>query len=192
MTSRFTVFLDRDGVINRKLPKGRFVCRWDEFEFLPHVPKSIRLLKKNKLTTILVTNQRGVSLGLYTEGELLKLHRRMSAALRRHRAPLDGIYYCPHAAGVCDCRKPGIGLFRQAFLDFPDTDPTRSVVVGDSISDMQAAHHLGCEKVLIDDGAGTVAAEAQKCGIQIEYCADSLLVAVQRYILPRYSMLLSA
>jgi D-glycero-D-manno-heptose 1,7-bisphosphate phosphatase len=187
MAFRFTVFLDRDGVINRKLPNGRFVCRWDEFEFLPGVPKAIRLLKQNQLTTILVTNQRGVSLGLYSEGELLKLHRRMSSALRRHRAPLDGIYYCPHAAGVCACRKPEVALFRQAFRDFPDTDPSRSVVVGDSIGDMQAAHRLHCDKVLIDDGTG-VEAEAQKLGIHIEYCANSLLIAVQRYILPRFSM----
>jgi len=185
MAFRFTVFLDRDGVINRKLPNGRFVCRWDEFEFLPDVPKAIRLLKQNQLTTILVTNQRGVSLGLYSEVELLKLHRRLSSVLRRHRAPLDGIYYCPHAAGVCACRKPGVALFQQAFRDFPGTGPSRSVVVGDSIGDMQAAHKLGCAKVLIDDGTGRIEAEAQTLGIHIEYCADSLLVAVQEYILPR-------
>jgi len=187
MNSQLIVFLDRDGVINRKLPGGRFVCRWDEFEILPGVPKAIRLLNQNHFTTILVTNQRGESLGLYSESDLLRLHRRMSLALKRHRAWLDGIYWCPHAAGVCECRKPGVLLFRQAFRDFPGSAPCKSLIVGDSISDLRAAQRLGSKKVLIGDSDGTVQAEARGLGIHIEDCADSLLTAVEKYILPKFS-----
>ena len=187
MDSPFVIFLDRDGVINRKLPDGRFVCRWNEFELLRGVPKAIRLLNQNHFTIILVTNQRGVGLGLYSEKDLSDLHRRMSLAFQRHRASLDAIYYCPHLAGVCNCRKPGLALFRQAFRDLPRSGPHRSLIVGDSISDLRAAQQLGCRKILIGDYSGAVRAEAQRLGIRIDYCADSLLAAVQTYILPRLS-----
>jgi D-glycero-D-manno-heptose 1,7-bisphosphate phosphatase len=187
MDSQFTVFLDRDGVINRKLPNGRFVCQWSEFEILPGVSTAIHLLNKNHFTVILVTNQRGVSLGLYSESDLLQLHRRMASALKRHHAVVDAVYYCPHEDGVCECRKPGVALFRQAFRDFPSAGPSRSLIVGDSLSDLQAAQHLDCPKVLVGDGRGAVEIAARKLGIQVEYCADSLLTAVQEYILPRFS-----
>jgi D-glycero-D-manno-heptose 1,7-bisphosphate phosphatase len=192
MDSQFTVFLDRDGVINRKLPHGRFVCRWDEFEILPGVPRAIRLLNQNRVTTIVVTNQRGISLGLYSEKDLSELHKKMACALKRQGASLNAIYYCPHAAGVCDCRKPGVALFRQALRDFPSADALRSVLVGDSLGDLEAAQQLGCKKVLIRDSDGIVEAAARKLGIDVEYCADSLLDAVEKYILPGFSSWLPA
>jgi len=133
---------------------------------------------------ILVTNQRGISLGLYSEDDLLHLHKQMTAALKRHGAKLNGIYYCPHAAGACACRKPGIGLFEQAFRDFGEASPSRSVVVGDSLSDMQAAQKLGSMKILIGSIDRTMQSKARATRIQIDFIADSLLSAVQRYILP--------
>jgi D-glycero-D-manno-heptose 1,7-bisphosphate phosphatase len=176
-------FLDRDGVINRKLPGGRFVSGWAEFEFLPGVEQAIRLLNENDRRVILVTNQRGVSLGLYSENDLKHLHKQMTAALEKEGAFLDGIYYCPHSIGTCACRKPGIALFQQAFRDFAGTNPSASVVVGDSLSDMRAAQTLGSKKILIGDMRGTLRTKAEATGIQIDFFANSLLDAVQQYIL---------
>jgi D-glycero-D-manno-heptose 1,7-bisphosphate phosphatase len=186
MNADFTVFLDRDGVINRKLPDGRFVRCWSEFEFLPGVKEAVRLLNENGIRVIVVTNQRGIGLGLYSEDDLLHLHKQMTAALRKHGAKLNGIYYCPHAEGACACRKPGIGMFEHAFRDFGDAAPSRSVVVGDSLSDMQAAQKLGAMKVLIGSIDRTMQAKARATRIHIDFVADSLLSAVQRYILPSH------
>jgi len=183
MNTVVTAFLDRDGVINRKLPGGRFVCCWDEFEFLPRAQEAIRLLNTNGTRVILVTNQRGVSLGLYSEDDLRLLHRQMVLALAKEGAKLDGIYYCPHADGTCSCRKPGIALFQKAFRDFPDATPGTSVIVGDSLSDMLAAQRLGCHKVLVgvDD---SIRLRAEIAGVEIDFFAESLFAAVKSYIVP--------
>src|SRR5215831_9764361 len=93
----FVVFLDRDGVINRKLPGDRFVCHWGEFEFLPGAAEAICHLNYFGSRAIVVTNQRGISLGLYTEHDLEDLHARMMSALRSRGARIDAIYYCPHS-----------------------------------------------------------------------------------------------
>lgn len=187
----FVVFLDRDGVINRKLPGGRFVCQWSEFEFLPGAQEAIRTLNQSAIKAILVTNQRGVSLGLYSEVDLQRLHARMTAALNSRGARFDAIYYCPHSKNSCACRKPGTALFEQAFRDFPNAKPLASVVVGDSLSDMKAAQLLGCKKVLVGDGSGTVEQKARQAGIQIQFSSDSLLSAVRQYIIPNFSALTS-
>lgn len=180
----FIVFLDRDGVINRKLPGDRFVCHWDEFEFLPRAAQAIRTLNQFGCKTIVVTNQRGISLGLYTERDLQDLHARMMADLRSRGARIDAIYYCPHAKKGCLCRKPGTALFEQAFHDFPRANASTSIVVGDSLSDMQAAHALGCKKVLVTDHHGSVEEAARQQGIRIDFSGKSLIQAVEDFILP--------
>ena len=103
------VFLDRDGVINRKLPEGRYVTRWEEFELLPGVAETIAGWNRLGRRVILVSNQRGVALGLMTETELQRIHDRLRAQLARDGARLDAIYYCPHHRDECECRKPRTG-----------------------------------------------------------------------------------
>jgi len=187
----FLVFLDRDGVINRKLPGDRFVCDWSEFEFLPGTQEAIRTLNQSSVKVILVTNQRGVSLGLYTEVDLQRLHAKMTSALNSCGARFDAIYYCPHSKNNCVCRKPGVGLFEQAFRDFPRARSSASVIVGDSLSDMEAAQTLGCRKVLIQDRNGVVEQKARQAGIEIEFFSDGLLSAVRDFILPTFAAMIS-
>jgi D-glycero-D-manno-heptose 1,7-bisphosphate phosphatase len=81
-----TVFLDRDGVINRKPPEGDYVERWEQFEFLPGAIEALALLAAAGIRAVVVTNQRGVALGRMTLGDLDDIHRRMQAELEIGRA----------------------------------------------------------------------------------------------------------
>ncbi len=144
-----TIFLDRDGVINRKRPEGDYVKRWEEFEFLPGVLEAIPKLNEVARRVIVVTNQRGVARGRMTEEALQEIHRKMLEAITAAGGRIDAVYHCPHEEGTCECRKPRIGLFLQAKRDFPDIDFREAVVVGDSPTDLEAAQRLGCGGVLV-------------------------------------------
>ena len=175
------VFLDRDGVLNAKMPEGVWVTRWDDFAWLPGAREAIARMKRAGLTLILVTNQRGIALGLYTREQLESLHEQMQRDLAQSNAGIDAIYYCPHDREGCDCRKPGLGLFKQAFERFPQANPKNSVVIGDSLSDIQAGKRLGTSTIFIQDVADRredVIAAANQAGA----VAGSLLQAVQTHL----------
>ena len=156
-----TIFLDRDGVINRKL-EGDYVKSWEEFEFLPGVRAALAELTAARCRLIVVTNQRGVALGLMTEAELRQIHARMLAELAAVDARVDAVYYCPHDRHGCDCRKPLTGMFRQARRDFPAIDFARSAMIGDSLSDLEAGRSLGCHTIFI--GGRDQAAAVESAG----------------------------
>jgi len=153
------VFLDRDGVLNRKPPTGKYVTCWAEFELLPGVEEALRRINRSGRKAIVVTNQRGVALGLYSLEQLADMHERLRLGLVAHGAQLDAIYVCPHDDGQCDCRKPMTGLFEQAFRDFAEARPANSVMLGDSLRDIEAGRRIGMRTVLIDDGVGAPTAE---------------------------------
>jgi D-glycero-D-manno-heptose 1,7-bisphosphate phosphatase len=172
-----TVFLDRDGVINRKLPEGDYVTRWEEFEFLPDAASGLRLLKEAGLRLIVITNQRGIALGRLTEADLEEIHQRMRAELVQCGVRLDAIYHCPHDRGQCDCRKPAVGLFLKARHDFPDIDFAQSVMVGDSVTDLEAGNRLGCRCFLVAgaEWRDAILVEAQQLGLAAPHCVPSLM-----------------
>jgi D-glycero-D-manno-heptose 1,7-bisphosphate phosphatase len=143
------VLLDRDGVVNRKLPEGEYVSSWERFDLLPGVPEAIKSLNDRGITSILLTNQRGIALGLYSEKELAGIHDRLQKVLAETGAHLDAIYFCPHDKGQCSCRKPGTGLLEQAFADFPQATRTNTVLIGDSLSDIQAGKTFGIRTIFI-------------------------------------------
>jgi D-glycero-D-manno-heptose 1,7-bisphosphate phosphatase len=145
------VFLDRDGVINRKAPEGEYVTSWSGFQFLPGALEGLRRLAASPMALVVVTNQRGVARGRMTEDDLTDIHRRMSAAVTEAGGRLDAIYHCPHEGG-CDCRKPEVGMFRQAAAEL-GLDLSGAVMVGDSASDMEAARRIGALGVLVGAGA---------------------------------------
>lgn len=178
-----TVFLDRDGVINRKMPEGEYVKSWREFEFLPGAIEALRLLKARGFRLIVVSNQRGISRGMFSEQDLAAIHSRMLEELEKAGGALDAIYYCPHEKNCCDCRKPETGLFRRAKQDFPDIEFSECVLVGDSVSDMQAGERLACRKVLIGTGNGPVLSDLGREHVHIDYFAPSLLEAAREYLL---------
>jgi D-glycero-D-manno-heptose 1,7-bisphosphate phosphatase len=148
---RRCLFLDRDGVINAAPPEGDYIRSWDEFRLLPEVVDWIRLFKAAGYLVIVVTNQRGIALGRMTEAELAALHERMRSELAAQGAVLDDIFYCPHAEGACDCRKPRPGMIVEAQRKW-DVDLAGSLLVGDGERDRLLAARCGIPFVMVKDG----------------------------------------
>lgn len=144
------VFLDRDGVINERAAPHQYIVGWEDFRFLPGVGQAIRALNEAGYLVLLVTSQRGVVRGMMTMEAVDDIHRRMCDALGQVGAHIDGIYVCPHDIGQCTCRKPEIGLFLQAEQDFP-IDKSRSWMVGDSDTDVEAGRRYGVRTILTTD-----------------------------------------
>ncbi len=176
------VFLDRDGVLNRKLPEGAFVTGWAQFQWLPGAVEAIARMNRAGLTLILVTNQRGVALGRMTAEQLDHIHLEMQTHLARHGARLDAIYSCPHDQNECHCRKPDIGLFEQAMKDFSQIAADNSVVIGDSISDIQAGRRLGMKTIFIQGEPDHQKAGADAAAALADGVAGSLLQAVEVHL----------
>src|SRR5579859_1745092 len=145
------VFLDRDGVINRKALEGQYVTRWDEMQFLPGVTTAIGLLNWAGYRVIVVTNQRCVAKGLLTTAALESLHQRMRDALSAAGAKLDAIYYCPHERlPECGCRKPAPGMLVAAAEAYK-LELARCWMIGDSESDVAAGRNAGCKTAQLLD-----------------------------------------
>lgn len=149
----WTLFLDRDGVLNRRLV-GDYVKSPDELEVLEGVKEAVDELGTVFGRIVVVTNQRGIALRQMTEGDLEKVRIAFLARLGASAPKIDAIYYCPHDRhDGCDCRKPGPGMAHQAQGDFPEIDFNKSIIVGDADSDMQFGRNLGMVCVWIDTGA---------------------------------------
>jgi D-glycero-D-manno-heptose 1,7-bisphosphate phosphatase len=176
------VFLDRDGVLNRKLPEGGYVSDWAQFEWLPGAVEAIARMNRAGLTVIVVSNQRGLALGRLSVEQLELIHGQMCSHLARHAAWLDAIYYCPHDHGQCRCRKPDIGLFEQATKDFPEIDAENSAVIGDSLSDIEAGRRLGMRTIFIQGEPDRQKAGAESAANLADEVAASLLQAVEKHL----------
>jgi D-glycero-D-manno-heptose 1,7-bisphosphate phosphatase len=175
------VFLDRDGVINRKAPEGEYVSLWTDFHILPGVEMAIAHLNRSGRRVIVVSNQRGISLGLYTAEDVNALHHELLMHLAKHGARIDALYFCPHDKGQCECRKPKPGLFLQAFQDFPDASSSNSLVIGDSISDIRGAHNLGIPAIFITGDPTTQKPGAASAEAEADLVSSSLAEAVNLY-----------
>ncbi|MBP5259702.1 MAG: HAD-IIIA family hydrolase [Paludibacteraceae bacterium] len=152
------LFLDRDGVINRKIDGG-YVTRPGEFEFLPGVLDSMAYLAGRFKRIFIVSNQQGIGKGLFTFGDLESVHEAMLSAIRLCGGRIDHIYVCPDLATVgSHNRKPAPGMAFQAKTDYPEVDFTRSLMVGDALSDVEFAHNAGIFPVYLD---GKVHSESQ-------------------------------
>ncbi|MDD2407968.1 MAG: D-glycero-beta-D-manno-heptose 1,7-bisphosphate 7-phosphatase [Tepidiphilus sp.] len=147
MNGKPAVFLDRDGVINED--RG-YVHRWEDFSFLPGAIEALRQLQQKGYLLVVITNQSAVARGLCTEADVLALHERMRAFLRERGIELAGIYHCPHHpqgsvsdyAIACACRKPEPGMILRA-AQAHGIDLSRSLLVGDKLSDLEAGRAAG-------------------------------------------------
>jgi D-glycero-D-manno-heptose 1,7-bisphosphate phosphatase len=180
-----TVFLDRDGVINEKMPEGLYVTSWAEFHLLPGVAESIARLNRAGLRVVVVSNQRGISLGLYTAADVRSIHSAFQELLARHGAHVDGFYFCPHGKGQCNCRKPLPGLFEQAVAEFPDITAKTSVMIGDSKSDVEFGRRLGMKIVFIDGDPKRQKPGNEAAGDLADLRFPSLAEAVEALLNPR-------
>lgn len=149
-----TIFLDRDGVVNEKMPEGRYVTKWSEFKLMPGVAEAIGRLNQAGLRVFVVSNQRGVALGLYTVDDVRGIHAAFQSLLKTKGAAVNGIYFCPHEKGQCNCRKPLPGLFDQAAAEFPEITAATSAMIGDSCSDIVFGRRLGMLTVFIEGDPG--------------------------------------
>jgi histidinol-phosphate phosphatase family protein len=102
---------------------------------------------------IVVTNQRGIALGLMTLAELAEIHAHLRAALALAGAHLDAIYFCPHDRDACACRKPGTGMIESAFGDFPGAGAENSLLIGDSLSDIECGRRVGMRTIFLEGEA---------------------------------------
>ena len=139
------VFLDRDGVINRKPAEGEYVTRWEEMELLPGVAGAISSLNQAHFKVIVITNQRCIAKALVTSAEVEAIHDRMCRVLRDAGATIDAVYYCPHEKEPpCICRKPAPGMLLLAAREH-GIDLTQSWMIGDSDIDIAAGRSAGCK-----------------------------------------------
>ena len=169
------VFLDRDGVINRKAPEGQYIMRWEEIQFLPGVPEGIALLTAAGYGVFVISNQRCVAKGLLTVRELEFIHKRMCHKLAEAGAQITGVYYCPHDnQPPCSCRKPAPGMLLTA-AEAHNIDLKSSWMIGDSDIDIQAGRNAGCKTARI-----AIVDEVKNGGADV--LAESLLDAVHRLL----------
>jgi histidinol-phosphate phosphatase family protein len=111
-----------------------------------------------------------------------EIHERFQQHLATRGAHIDGFYYCPHDIGQCDCRKPSTGLFEHAVREFPDVTPETSVLIGDSLSDIEGARNFGCRSIFIEGDP-----ESRKAGFEK---AEALADAVVRSLPEAVALLL--
>ena len=141
------IFIDRDGVINCRRP-GDYVLDWAQFVFLPGIRAALKQLASLGLPMIVISNQAAVDKGLLDPASLQEITAKMHQALIEDGVQLAAAYYCPHKADEnCICRKPKLALLQTAADDF-NIDLSRSIFIGDSDTDVQAARAAGCAPVL--------------------------------------------
>jgi histidinol-phosphate phosphatase family protein len=167
----WSLFLDRDGVINRKL-ENDYVKHWMEFEFLDGVLTHFKKLNGVFETIVVVTNQQGIGKGLYTKEDLEIIHKNMLYELSYHKGIIHKVYFSPYLAAENNImRKPNIGMALEAKKDFPAIDFSKSIIVGDSMSDMEFGRNAGMKTVYIHNEKVT----DPKIDFQFETLSDFIL-----------------
>ena len=158
-----TVFLDRDGVINRYID---LLHKKEDVELLPRVGEAIKLLNDKGYLVVIVTNQPVVAKGLCTFDEAVAINNHIQDLLNQQGARIDAVYICPHHPNPtgkigdtgpnmeyvrgCDCRKPKPGMILQAMKELGVETPSLCYMTGDSISDIKAGNEAGCKTILLD------------------------------------------
>lgn len=147
----WTLFLDRDGVINRRIVDG-YVKDWSSFEFLPGVTEALRKFSEVFGHIIVVSNQQGVGKGLMTEAEVNAIHKKMTESVRKEGGRIDAVFFSPHLESAHSIfRKPGIGMALRARKQFPGLKFKHSIMAGDSFSDMLFGKRAGMTTVFLSE-----------------------------------------
>ena len=140
INSSWTLFIDRDGVVNNE-KRLDYIHTWDEFRFYEGVKEAFKIFNKKFGIIIMVTNQRGVAKGLTKLKDLEIIHKNMLDEIEDKEGRIDKIYFCIDMES--ENRKPNPGMGLQAIRDFPDIDLSKSVMIGNTLSDMQFGRNLG-------------------------------------------------
>jgi histidinol-phosphate phosphatase family protein len=147
----WTLFLDRDGVINHQLPNN-YVKNIEEFRFIDGAREAIAEFTKDFGRIVLVTNQQGIGKGLMTKEDLKRVHDYMQMEIMASGGKIDDIYFSPDlASSNSNYRKPNTGMAEEARKNFPEIDFLKSIMVGDSLSDMQMGKRVGMFTLFISN-----------------------------------------
>ncbi len=147
------IFLDRDGTIN---VEKNYLYKIEDFEFLPGVIEALKKLQNAGYLLIIITNQSGIGRGYYTEADFQKLNDWMITTLKKQGVIITDVYYCPHLPDAqveiyrknCDCRKPKLGMYKQAIIDH-DIVLSESYAIGDKMRDCAICEGTACKGFLI-------------------------------------------
>jgi D-glycero-D-manno-heptose 1,7-bisphosphate phosphatase len=154
----WAVFLDRDGTINEEV---NYLGDPALLKLTPGAAKAIHRLNSHNIPVIVVTNQAGIARGYFSIAHMHIVHQALDLILDPDNAKIDAYYFCPHhpTAGIgeyktnCFCRKPAPGMLHQAAKDF-QLDLSKSYLVGDKLTDIQAGNRAGCQTILVETGYG--------------------------------------
>ena len=151
------IFLDRDGVINKYPGDSEYVKSWEEFHFLPKVKSSLKRLTDNGFKIFIVSNQAGISKGIYAQESLDLITQNMLKELSDSGIDVAGVYYCIHRQeDDCSCRKPKTGLIDMAIAKLKDEglkiQLNNSYFVGDTIRDIETGKNAGLKTILVFSG----------------------------------------
>ena len=147
------VFIDRDGTL---IVERNYLSNPDDVAFVPGAVDALRLLKANGFRIIVVTNQSGIARGLYSLADYRRVEKRVEDLLAQQGVMLDAVYFCPHhpdVDGACECRKPGLGMYRNAAREH-HIDLANSIYIGDRLKDVLPAQQLGGHGILVRTGYG--------------------------------------
>jgi D-glycero-D-manno-heptose 1,7-bisphosphate phosphatase len=156
------VLLDRDGIINRM--RTDYVKSWEELELVPGSLDAVARLSAAGREVIIVTNQSAIGRGLVSVQTVDEIHRRLEDAIRERGGSVRAFLLCPHTPlDGCDCRKPRPGLLLRA-RDELGVDLGSAVMIGDQLTDVEAARAAGCRAILVD-ADGDVVSGAADCTV---------------------------
>jgi D-glycero-D-manno-heptose 1,7-bisphosphate phosphatase len=141
-----TIFLDRDGVINKEV---NYLHKIDDFEFIDGIFKTCLYFQNLGYKIIIITNQSGISRGYYTESDYQKLTQWMLEQFQYKNVNILDVFHCPHGPdSTCDCRKPKPGMFLKAKAKH-NTDMEKSWMIGDKERDIIAANRAGIHNTIL-------------------------------------------
>ena len=148
ITSDWTLFLDRDGVINHE-KKEDYIRNWSEFKFYTESLTALPLLAQKFNRIIIVTNQKGIGKGWMTDADLANIHENMIQSISELGGRIDAIFYCSDLDNESYNRKPQPGMAHQAKDKFPLIDFSKSIMVGNRMSDMEFGRNAGMHTVYL-------------------------------------------
>lgn len=146
--SSWTLFLDRDGVINHQKENG-YINLPSEFEFYAGVKEAIEKFSRIFGRIIVITNQRGVGKGITSLENLERIHEHMKTEVENNGGKIHSIYFCPAINDDSPNRKPNTGMALQAQSDFPEINFSKSIMIGNSASDIHFGKNIGAYTVYL-------------------------------------------
>ena len=180
-----SLFIDRDGVINKDpggWTKYNYVTEWEDFHFIPGSLEALKILKEKGIKVIVASNQGGISKGLYKEEKLNEINSLMLREIEKSGGAIEEAFYCVHRdEDNCGCRKPMPGLLEKGAKKYK-IDPKSTYFIGDGQVDVIAGKKAGCKSILVLSGKSS-REDIEKWEYKPDYVFENLLEAVKWIII---------